>query len=72
MNTTSSSFGNYNGTWQSLKYRFLLGGGPLCIVRSSEVFFFFSSCTSRLDLVIYVVGCDLVTTLVQERNTVIE
>lgn len=70
MNTTGSSFGNYNGTWQSLKYRVLPGGGPLCIIMiHNEVFLFFflQAVGQALGLGICVVGSDLVTTLCRKE-----
>lgn len=73
MYTTGSSFGNSNGTWQSLKNRFFPGGGPLRFIRTqNEVvfvfrFFFLQAAGHALGLGIYVVGFDLVTTLCRKE-----
>lgn len=71
MNTTGFSLENYNGTWQSLKYRFFPGAGSRCIIMiHNEMFLFllfFQTVGQARGLGIYVVISDLVTSLCRKE-----
>lgn len=73
MNTTGFSLENYNGTWQSLKYRFFPGAGSWCIIMIQNDMFlfwfllFFQAVGQARSLGIYVVISDLVTSLCRKE-----